>query len=270
MSVIDKKMIAQSFGKAAQSYDSAAHFQQWVGHQLLGKMPVNPAQTILDLGCGTGYFFDSLKQHFPDSRYLGLDLSEQMLVHARTRCLAADALASDDCFLTGDAENLPLRDSSVDLIFSSLAIQWCFDLPRLMGEVNRVLRPGGSFVFSSLLEGTLKELKASWATVDCKQHVNSFFLKDSYQVAAIDAGLEIHRLETELHVLRYDKLTELMRELKAIGAHNLNADRASALTGRQKLARLTSAYEIYRERRGQLPASYEIIWGVLEKPACRI
>jgi malonyl-CoA O-methyltransferase len=112
----------------------------------------------------------------------------------------------------------------------------------------------------------LGELKAAWSIVDSRQHVNTFFLKEAYQSAAIAAGFHIHLLEQEPHVLQYDRVTELMRELKALGAHNLNAQRASALMGRQKLASLTSAYEAYRDSQGRLPASYELIWGVLEKP----
>jgi malonyl-CoA O-methyltransferase len=62
----------------------------------------------------------------------------------------------------------------------------------------------------------------------------------------------------------YDDVLTLMRELKAIGAHNVTAGRARGLTGRRRLAAMTQAYED-RRRDGKLPATYEIIhaicWG---------
>src|SRR5690606_34823214 len=100
------------------------------------------------------------------------------------------------------------------LIFSSLAIQWCSNLPLLMKEIGRVLKPSGHFVFSTLLDGSLEELKAAWSEVDDKQHVNDFFIKENYQRAVFEAGLSISLLSEETKVLKYQKLTELMRELK--------------------------------------------------------
>lgn len=259
MTVIDKKMIALSFGKAAGTYDSVAHFQRWAGENLLEKIPdINPGQ-VLDMGCGTGYFGPALCRRFNESDYLGLDLSEQMLTYARSQHPAQGR------WLAGDAENLPLKANTIDLVFSSLAIQWCADLPGLMSEVNRVLKPGGLFVFSSLLDGTLYELKQAWAQVDAKQHVNNFFRMEHYLNAAKSAHFKQHMLIEESHVLKYQKVTELMRELKALGAHNLNSDRAHSLSGRSRLANLIQAYEQFRDHQGFLPASYQLIWGVLEK-----
>lgn len=259
MTVIDKKMIAHSFGKAAETYDSVAHFQRWAGLNLLEKVPDFDASSVLDMGCGTGYFGPALVKRFQGTAYIGLDLSEQMVSYARSQ-------HSDlGIWLAGDAENLPFKNNAVDLVFSSLAIQWCADLPGLMAEVHRVLKPGGLFVFSSLLDGTLFELKHAWSEVDARRHVNNFFLKENYHSAAKEAGFRVSLLEQEEHVLRYQKVTELMRELKALGAHNLNSDRASALTGRSRLLNLIEAYEHYRDPQGYLPASYQLIWGVLEK-----
>ena len=258
--VIDKTRIARSFGKAAETYDAVAHFQRWAGHVLLDKIPEIRPSTLLDLGCGTGYFCAPLIDRFQHVSYLGLDLSEEMINYARNHHPNLGA------WLASDAERLALKDNSVDLIFSSLAIQWCADLPSLMAEIRRVLKPGGLFVFSTLLEGTLGELKRAWLAVDDKQHVNNFFLKKQYQQAIEQAGLATRLLERESHILHYVKVTDLMRELKALGAHNLNTDRSNALAGRRRLVSLTAAYERYRNPQGLLPASYELLWGVLEKP----
>lgn len=259
MSVIDKKKIAQSFGLAANTYDSVAHFQRWVGDSLMGKIPGCSPETIVDLGCGTGHFSKSLSHKFPQANYIGIDLSEGMVRFAKYHH------SSEYIWLTGDADSLPFKNDSIDLIFSSLAIQWCANLPNLMQEIKRVLSPNGRFVFSTLLDGSLHELKAAWSEVDDKTHVNDFFRKDDYQNAALKSALTIELLSEETKVLQYKKVTELMRELKELGAHNLNAERSTGLMGRHKLGRVISAYEKYRIEENYLPASYEVLWGVFNR-----
>ena len=67
-------------------------------------------------------------------------------------------------------------------------------------------------------------------------------------------------MDAELYTLTYPDVGGLMRDLKAIGAHNVNAGRARGLTGRRALERMTAAYE--RERHDErLPATYEVVYG---------
>lgn len=259
MHLIDKQMIARSFGQAASTYDSVAHFQRWTGERLLEKLPQIKPELILDLGCGTGFFSTHLKRLFPQSSYIGMDLSEQMAVYAQSHH------AENRNWLVGDAEALPLADHSIDLVFSSLAIQWCSDLPLLMKEIKRVLKPNGCFVFSTLLDGSLKELKAAWSVLDDKQHVNDFYSFDDHQIALKSADFEIIELNEESKALSYHKLTDLMKELKKLGAHNLNSDRSTVLMGKDKLAVLIAEYEKFRQHNDILPASYQILWGVVKK-----
>ena len=259
MSVIDKQKIAQSFGLAANTYDSVAHFQRWVGDNLMAKTPECAPRTMVDLGSGTGYFSELLKNKFPQANYIGMDLSENMSRFAKVHHSSACS------WVTGDAESLPFQNNSIDLIFSSLAIQWCSNLPLLMKEIERVLKPTGHFVFSTLLDGSLEELKVAWSEVDDKQHVNDFFLKQDYQQAVLESGLTVGLLSAETKVLKYQKVAELMRELKGLGAHNLNDERSTALMGKKKLSGVISAYEQFRLDCAYLPASYEVLWGVLQK-----
>ncbi|MGC3664218.1 methyltransferase domain-containing protein, partial [Pseudomonas aeruginosa] len=74
-------------------------------------------------------------------------------------------------FIGGDAERLAMRDGSCDLLFSSLAIQWWADLPAVLAEARRLLRPGGELAFSSLCVGSQGELRDSCGVVDGFVHV---------------------------------------------------------------------------------------------------
>nr|MBP8008331.1 methyltransferase domain-containing protein [Thiopseudomonas sp.] len=167
----NKQQVAAAFSRAAETYDSVADFQRAVGARLLSLLPesICPAhiQQWLDLGCGTGYFCEHLQQRFASARGTGLDLAQGMLAFARTRC-------PDLSYICADAEQLPLQDNSQDLVFSSLALQWCTDFSKVLHEAHRVLKPGGVLLFSSLADGSLIELRRSWQAVDNATHVNQF------------------------------------------------------------------------------------------------
>jgi malonyl-CoA O-methyltransferase len=255
----DKRQVAASFSRAAASYDSVAELQRDVGQQLLSRLPASfmPGRW-LDMGCGTGYFTRALGARFGETAGVALDIAEGMLNHARPQGGAAH-------FIAGDAERLPLQSASCDLVYSSLAVQWCGDFASVLSEAYRVLKPGGLFAFTSLCVGTLYELRDSWREVDGLVHVNRFRAFDTYRQLADASGLRVVSLENRPHVLHYPDVRALTHELKALGAHNLNPGRPGGLTGRARILALVQAYEKYRQAQG-LPATYQVVYAVLEKP----
>ena len=93
----DKRQVAASFSRAADSYDSVAALQRAVGHELLSRLPQGfEPQRWLDLGCGTGYFSRALAERFPAGDGLAVDIAEGMLRHARP-------LGGARRFIAGDA-----------------------------------------------------------------------------------------------------------------------------------------------------------------------
>lgn len=258
---LDKRKVAQSFSRAAVSYDAVAGLQRDVGMALLQKIPRgHAARHVLDLGCGTAFFTARLAQQWPHAQLVGLDIAEGMLHVARTRT-EFGASSNPVYWLCADAEYLPLQSARFELVFSSLAIQWCDNLPALFAEVRRVLKPGATFVFTTLGPRTLFELKQAWQTVDAYVHVNRFQSAPHIQTALAVAGFTLDSWTAEERVLRFGRLSDLTRELKALGAHNVNAGQATGLTGRRKLEALKSAYESFRKD-GTLPATYEVFYGV--------
>ncbi|MCG4452447.1 malonyl-ACP O-methyltransferase BioC [Pseudomonas sp. MMS21-TM103] len=254
----DKRQVAASFSRAADSYDSVAALQRKVGGELLTRLPASLSpQRWLDLGCGTGYFSRALGERYGAAEGVALDIAEGMLRHAQP-------LGGAQRFVAGDAERLPLRDASCDLLFSSLALQWCADFAAVLSEARRVLRPGGVLAFSSLCVGTLQELRDSWQAVDGFVHVNRFRRFADYQQLCAGSGLQLLGLETQAEVLHYADLRSLTHELKALGAHNLNPGRPGGLTGRARMLALIAAYEQFRQPQG-LPASYQVVYGLLRK-----
>lgn len=260
---LDKREVARSFSRAATTYDSVAELQRQVGSYLLSTLPAVQAQRVLDLGCGTGYFASYLQQHYPQSMLLGLDLAEGMASYASQHHHA-------DAWLCADAEQLPLCDNAVDVIFSSLAIQWCEDNQALFAEIYRTLKPGGYFVFSTLGPNTLHELRRAWLAADNYIHVNRFASQATLTQAMTAAGFNSDENGLQWHenniVLAYNKLKQLTGELKLLGAHNVNGGRPAGLTSRQRMRALVAGYEQQRNQQGQLPATYQVWYGCLQKP----
>lgn len=254
----DKQLVAQSFSKAASTYDSVAHLQRLVGEQLLAQLVIQqPITQWVDLGAGTGFFSRQLQQQFPQATGTCLDLAFGMLQQAKVQ-------QSAHYYIAGDAEHLPLAVNSTDLLFSSLALQWCSDFSKVLNEAAKVLKPNGIFAFSSLCTGTLHELKHSWQQVDNAVHVNQFRQFSDYQHLCQNSRLSIIQLEQRAHVLHYPQLRGLTHELKYLGANNLNRGRKTGLSSRQDLLALTQAYEKFRQPQG-LPATWQVVYGVLRK-----
>lgn len=255
-----KLAVAESFSKAAKSYDSAAQLQRDIGSELFNLLPRNlTPRCVVDIGSGTGFFTELLQQSYPAAQVIGLDLAEGMLQHARQQH------ATSLHWIGGDMESLPLAESSVELFFTSLALQWCENLPAFFAEIFRTLTPGGYIALATLGPKTLFELRDSWCDVDGFMHVNEFSELAVVQAAAEQAGLHHTLWQSGKKIMYYSALRELTHELKAIGAHNVNRQRAPGLTGREKLTKLRQSYERYRQAEG-LPASYEVYWALLQRP----
>ncbi|WP_460884965.1 malonyl-ACP O-methyltransferase BioC [Pseudaeromonas pectinilytica] len=253
---VDKLDLAARFGKAASHYDQHAVVQQQIGEYLLHLISQQNYEVALDLGCGTGFFLQKLQPL--SEQVIALDLSLGML-------MAATQKVSSASFICGDAEQLPLSDSAFDLVFSSLALQWCASLPLALGEIYRVLRPGGRVAFATLSAGSLPELCRAWQQVDDLDHVNRFIDEERLQSLCLQQGFRLEQWFCRRHVLHYSTLRELLMGLKGIGANQVTGQRAPGLSGRQRWLTLEKAYENERDNTGLLPVSYEVCYGVLTR-----
>lgn len=260
---LDLRAVRRSFDRASASYDAAAVLQTTVRNELLARLDLlafAPAR-VLDLGAGTGHGTRALKDRYRDAHVLALDVAPSMLAAAGAR----QGWFRRFDRVCADAARLPLREASVELVYSNLMLQWVADLDAVLGEVRRALAPRGCFAFTTLGPDTLRELRAAWAAVDGHVHVNRFLDMHDVGEALTRSGYADVVLDVERITLTYDEVRALMRDLKAIGAHNVNAGRPPGLGGRARLARVAEAYEPFR-RDGRLPATYEVVYGQAWRP----
>jgi malonyl-CoA O-methyltransferase len=255
---IERREVRRAFGRAASDYDAAAKLQHQVRGELLERLDlvrIDPS-AVLDLGTGTGHAALALKRRYPKAQVVALDLAESMLREAGRR----QTLFRRFRRVCADAACLPFRAASFDIVFSNLMLQWCDEPDPVFAECRRVLRPGGLLTFASFGPDTLMELRRAWAAVDDHVHVGRFIDMHDLGDALVRAGLVEPVMDVERLVLTYAEVRDLMRDLKAIGAHNASAGRPRGLTGKGALGRMVAAYETLR-RESRLPATYEVVFG---------
>jgi malonyl-CoA O-methyltransferase len=160
----------------------------------------------------------------------------------------------------GDLAALPFPSGVFDLVWSNLALQWCVDPAAVFAEFLRVMRLGGLLMFSTLGPDTLKELRAAWSAADGHTHVSRFPDMHDLGDALVRTRFADPVMDAERLTVTYPRLSDLMADLKSVGAHNATDRRPRGLTGPRRLAALEAAYEAYR-RDGRLPASYEVVYG---------
>lgn len=256
MSDLDSDSIRRSFGRNAITYDKVSSLQMEIGQKLLAQLThvtINP-NLILDLGSGTGWANAALQQLFPQAHIIEMDFALPMLLLARSRIPTAS-------YICADAVHIPLRYSTVDMIYSNAMLQWCNDLSQIFINLRQTLTTDGLLLFTTFGPATLSELRLAWSKVDNYPHVSTFLNVDSVKNFLSMAGFTRIQLHSELKHLTCSNVTELMVNLKTLGAKNAMRGRTKGLTGKGKFTAMLKAYEQLRVT-NYLPITYEIIYGL--------
>ncbi|QSP96597.1 malonyl-ACP O-methyltransferase BioC [Marinobacter salinisoli] len=252
--IANKADIARAFGAASATYEGASRLQRMMGDAMVKKLADerhSPA-SVLDLGCGTGWFSRVLSQVPCVKDVTGVDLSAGMVEQARQQ---GGAQLS---WLVADAERLPFPDQSFDIVFSNLMIQWCSDPRPVLRQCRRLLKPGGQLMISTLLDGTLRELKTAWAQADPgRPHINRF--ESGERLAdLVDRELPGAQITRRTITLPYRSPLALTGELKQLGAGFKSDARRKTLTGPGRVRAMCQAYPTHAN--GTVSASYEAAW----------
>jgi len=272
--VLDKRLLRGAFERAATSYDEAAVLQREVGNRMLERLEYikYSPDIIVDAGSGTGYGSRQLAARYPKSRLVAIDIALNMLVQARPelswwqRWLSIDK--TKNYYVCSDIEHAPLRNASVGMVWSNLALQWCNDLNRTFNEINRILSVEGLFMFSTFGPDTLKELRQAFKQTDNFSHVSQFVDMHDIGDLLVHNGFATPVMDMEYITLTYDDVISVMRDLKAIGAHNVTQGRRRGLTGKAVWQKAINQYETLRQD-GKLPATFEVVYGHAWKPQSR-
>ena len=263
---LDAGWVRRSFDRASTTFDAAAVLQSAVRDALLGRLDLTALapRVVLDLGAGTGHGSRALKRRYPAARVLAVDSAQGMLRVAAARRSWLRPFAR----ICANAERLPLKNGSVDLVFCSWMLPWC-PPDAVFSECRRVLAARGLFCFTSLGPDTLRELRAAWAEVDSHPRVHRFIDMHDLGDALVRAGFAAPVLDVEGYTVSYAEVSGLADDLRALGMRNAAAGRLKGLTTPRKFAAMQRAYE--RQRRDdRLAATYEVVFGHAWAPALAV
>lgn len=233
--------IARRFDAAAAHFDKSDFVHRHAAAGLFERMSpmlVN-ARYIVDLGAATGNASRILARQFRKSSVLSTDLSMSMLRQAKKGRSRFSRITE----LRADAMHLPLRDSSVDLIFANLLMPWIDGLPGFLTEAARILRKDGLFLFSTLGPDSLAELREAWGGVDGDEHVIPFMDMHDIGDAVMRAGLREPVLDVDYLNVSWRSSKAFFDDLTHAGARNALVHRRKTLTGKKRFQNMTEGLQ---------------------------
>jgi SAM-dependent methyltransferase len=166
-----------------------------------------------------------------------------------------------------ESEPLPLEAQSLDLVVSALAFQFVNDLPGVLAQIRRALRPDGLLMAAMIGGDTLTELRQSFAAAEAEleggvsPRVAPF--ADLRDVGALlqRAGLALPVTDVDRIVVRYDSAFGLMHDLRRMGATNILVERRRMPTRRATMLRMAEIYsERFADADGRIRATFDVIW----------
>lgn len=116
--------------------------------------------TILDYGCGKGIFISELLKLNPNLELFGMDISDYAIKIAKKK------FRNVKFFVQNEEKKFPLKDESIDLILAMDVIEHVFDVKKLIGEFNRVLKPRGQLFVTTPYYGLIKNLVIAFCGFD--------------------------------------------------------------------------------------------------------
>ena len=194
-------------------------------------------KVVVDLGCGVADSLAVLKKRYRKSLVLGIDLSLNMLQHRKPGRL----FSRKPALLQADAQSIPLQDDSVDVLLASLMLPQCEDATKVFVEINRVLKPGGAVLFTSLGPDTMKSMLDVMMAVDpSNQRLLFTDMHDLGDMMAA-AGLAQPVLDVEYLDVTYPSVDAMLAELRDCGGSNTVLARRRGLMSPLKAKEIQSA-----------------------------
>jgi len=264
VSLITKRKIRRAFDKSAGGYERHASFQNEVADEVADSIERKgmAGGVALDIGCGAGRLTARLAGSGAFSTIVALDLSGGMAKQARLACREF----TDVYTIQADAERMPVKENSIDLAVSSLALQWMDDLPGVFGMIAIALKPGGRLIGATLGSGTFNELRTAYkyAIGDRLESgsngtFHKFVTEDKVSKIMIEAGLEV-KTSSNRRVKTYESLPHFLKTLKKTGAQNSHGLSHLGLGRRSVMKKLASSYhEKFAVNGGGVGATYDLI-----------
>lgn len=229
-----KNKIKASFNQAWASYDDHALLQKKICADLLNllKIKTKTYDHIADVACGTGISTEALIAACQPSTLYAIDFSDQLLQRAQHKLTH-----SNTRFILADFDDIFLPRHTLDLMFSSMGLQWSLNLKETLHHFHSFIQPRGTLAFSIPVDGTFPELHST--------SKNRLHRTSSLESILAATGFKHHTITTQTYIESFKSQKEALYSLKKIGAHcKLNQTKTQSLSPFIDPKKTTLTYEI--------------------------
>lgn len=261
------KTVIRAFSRAAGTYDENSMPQQELWQELLNALTPFDINTkaVLDIGMGTGKNTYELTKIYPQSHIVGFDIAEGMVNYAKNNWIINQ---DRQIFLQADAEKIPFKDNTFDLVISNAVFQRIGNIKDVFSQINRILKPGGIFCLSLFLQETLFELKSAF--VEAYKNIKGVNIprqEEHNSDIKITEGLK----STVFNIIKkvefkkkqyYKSPKDIIKWLKTIGATHHFRSWMNGINGRRVLQEMD---RIYKERYSEDSSIYATFDGLIIK-----
>ncbi|KAL4641389.1 NADH dehydrogenase ubiquinone 1 alpha subcomplex assembly factor 5 isoform X1 [Arapaima gigas] len=218
----------------------------------------------LDVGCGRSHIAEHLNKDIVERLFL-TDISENSLKLKKKSEIPTHCVLADEEFL-------PFKENTFDLVMSSLSLHWINDLPGALRQIHHVLKPDGVFIGAMVGGETLYELRCSLQLAELEReggfapHVSPYTAITDLGNLLGQAGFNILTVDVDSIQVHYPGMLEVMSDLQGMGESNCAWNRKAMLHRDTMLAAAAIYKEMYGNKDGSVPATFEILYMIGWKP----
>ncbi|XP_069024177.1 arginine-hydroxylase NDUFAF5, mitochondrial [Embiotoca jacksoni] len=268
MNVFNREMKKRQKNWAACQQDSHQYdyLRDEVGSRV-GDRVYDIARTFplaLDIGGGKSHIAEHLSKDVVERLFL-TDVSQQNLKQRRLTEIPTQLVLADEEFL-------PFKENTFDLVMSSLTLHWINDLPGVLKQIHRVLKPDGVFIGAMVGGETLYELRCSLQLAETEReggfspHVSPYTAVTDLGNLLGQAGFNMLTVDIDDVQVYYPGIMEVMTDLQGMGESNCAWNRRSLLHRDTILAAAAVYKEMYGNKDGSVPVTFEILYMIGWKP----
>lgn len=215
VNLLAQKTIQEAFDQAASEYDNHAVIQRRVAYHLAKLIGDSSPQSILEIGCGTGFLTESLLNKFPETLYYATDIAPSMIKVCSNKLHNIPNLQT----FVMDGERLALPPYSpqfFDLICSNLSFQWFEDLPK---SLESLWERANTLGFTTLVQGTFEEWEVFCHQAGSLSLVRPFLSEEGLNNLCKSLNPDHFTIEIRNEVETFENPLDFLKSLKKIGAH---------------------------------------------------
>jgi len=261
--MIDKDKLKRRFSRNAKQYDKYAKVQKIMGDKLISiiKDDNKYFQSILEIGCGTGYVTRALKENFPEAEITAIDIAPGMIEYVKSTTKMKSIK-----FICGDIEEVVL-DKKYDLIISNATFQWFNHFDETLSKLLKSLNSEGTLVFSTFGKETFKELHRAFKKAKDILNINEdvspgqrFYSLNEIEMICSNVKQDNNLKDMEIYSSEsfeneyFDCCKDFLISVKKIGANNSQSSRS--ITAPDFIERVMEIYDRDYSENNKVRATY--------------